>query len=158
MGIISSARVVLCWNAWLYNIHFATLSGDIRLKLCLERLNEVIKYFHILFNTVTHISHLDWTRISSLIFTFPTGLISLRSIIELSATERKELKSLCELTDADYRLCGQMDIKTWALTWLLWCHLCWPACPPYIPNWRRRPGWSLRTQPRGTKGGNTPWD
>lgn len=35
------------------------------------------------------------------------------------------------------------------LTWPLWCHLCWPACPPYSPSWRRRPGWSLRTPPRG---------
>lgn len=38
------------------------------------------------------------------------------------------------------------------LTWPLWCHLCWPACPPCSPSSRRKPGWSLRTPPAEDEG------
>lgn len=77
----------------------------------------------------------------------------------LNATERREQESLCRLTEADDTLRGRMSPRTRAsfrhLTWPLWCHLCWPACPPYSPSWRRRPGWSRRTPPGGGDKENT---
>lgn len=143
-----TVRVLLCSNSLLYKMHFATLSGDIRLKLCLDRLNEVamLNIWNASFFQHCHTNFppgFDMDK-QSYFFYFPTALISLRSNIQLNATASLCAGSLRQMVDCLGK-CIKCDHEH--LTWPLWCHLCWPAYPPYIPSWRRRPGWSLRTPP-----------